>query len=235
MRLQLLYHKSHHLFGLLFSIFLVFCGESSIAQFNSQIGYTVSYMKAENQNSIIDKFNGRDSLLLKMKNLHYINGFNAGISYRFNALRIVSSWESQTAKKTGVLGSITGTTSSEKKLYFYFNSISLGLELLQGSFGLGSTVDYNMFRIKTTKSGVSSKLNIVKDEYFSNRFYLIFYTKLTRNLGVQLKPFISFPWQNIDIGQVADYMEISNPSDYNKSDNTFYGLTFNILNGKQKK
>ena len=204
------------------------------AQFNSEIGYTVSYMPVNSVNLMIDGYNQNQEMIEDMKNLNYISGFNAGISFRAGLMRFGAFWESQTAKRQGTEGVLVSSEpGTEKKLYFYFNSVSGGLALLKEYIGIGTTVDYNFFKLKTNKSGVSNRVDVIKENYFSSKAYLIFNLKVNNKLGLELKPYARFPWKKVDLYPMADYLNVERHPDFHYSDFLQYGITFIILNGRQ--
>lgn len=208
--------------------------QAALSQFNSEIGYTASYMPAKSVNLIIDRYNANQEMIEEMKNFKYISGFNAGLSYRSGMMRFGAFWESQTAKKMGTEGNLIGSDpGTEKKLYFYFNSVSGGLALIRDHIGIGTTVDYNFFRLKTNKSGVSNRVDVIKEDYMSSKAYLIFYLRVNNKLGIELKPYARFPWTKADMYPLGDYLLLERQEDFHFSDFLQYGISFNILNGKQ--
>ncbi|MBK7095153.1 MAG: hypothetical protein IPH57_08960 [Saprospiraceae bacterium] len=215
-------------------LILIALYNSASAQFNSEIGYTASFMPAKSVNLIIDNYNKNQEMIEEMKDFKYISGFNAGLSYKAGLMRFGAFWESQTAKKMGTEGNLIGNIPGvEKKLYFYFNSVSGGLALIKDHVGIGTTVDYNFFRLKTNKSGVSNRVDVIKENYMSSKAYLIFYLRVNNKLGVELKPYARFPWNKVDLYPLSDYLNIERQADFQFSDFIQYGISFNILNGKQ--
>ncbi|MGE5356870.1 MAG: hypothetical protein ACM3PT_11595 [Deltaproteobacteria bacterium] len=204
------------------------------AQFNTEIGYTMSYMSAKSFNSLIDAYNLKQPMIKEMKNLNYIGGFNAGITFKTGAVKYGLFWESQTSKKTGTEGTlISSEPAKEKKLYFYFNSVSGGLAAAGKHFGLGTTVDYNFFRVKTNKTGVSNKIDVIKNDYFSSKIYTIIYFKVNQKVGIEFKPYFRIPWKGIDLDPLSLYLDAGDAQKSKFSDLMQFGLSFNILNGKQ--
>lgn len=207
------------------------------AQFNTEIGYTASYLKAKEVNSIFRIYNNnQNSLIDTMKNLNFINGFNAGIIYKAGIMRFAASWESLTATRHSVEGSIIGQDPiSEKKLYFYFNTISGSLSLIKNHFGIGTGIDYNFFRLKTTKSGISSKVDLIKPEkeFLSSKTFLIINFKVNSKLAIELKPYIRAPFKKIDLDPLEEYLNTEKNENFQYANFIQYGLSFNILNGKQ--
>jgi hypothetical protein len=207
------------------------------AQFNTEIGYTASFLKAKEVNSIFRIYNNnQNSMIDTMKNLNFINGFNAGIIYRAGIMRFAASWESLTATRHSVEGSIIGQDPiSEKKLYFYFNTISGSLSLIKNHFGIGTGIDYNFFRLKTTKSGINSKVDLIKPEkqFLSNKTFMIINFKVNSKLAIELKPYIRVPLKKIDLDPLEEYLNTEKNENFRYANFIQYGLSFNILNGKQ--
>ncbi len=212
-------------------ILIVFSFNNIYAQFNTEIGYSVSYLEAEKVNSIFENYNSSHSMLSDMKPLHYISGFNAGATYRFNGLKFGAFWESQSTKKIAIEGTLNNKNATEEKLYFNFNAVSLGTELQFRYLGIGATFDYNFGSIKTVKNGTSSKVKLVKNEYWSNKVYLIFYFRLTDRFGIALKPYYRLPWESVNLSPLDSYL--NDGIDKITQKNIQFGVSFNIINGRQ--
>ena len=226
--------NSHMRFLLLVFILLIKISPSS-AQFNTEIGYTLSYMPAKSINSVIDAYNDRQDMIKEMKSFAYIGGFNAGVTFRTGGLKYGLFWESQTTRKTGTEGLINSSEAAkEEKLYFYFNSVSGGLALTGDNLGLGTTVDYNFFRLKTTKSGVSSKVDVIRKDYLSSKIYGIVYLRINQKLGIEFKPYCRLPWTDVELTPLTEYLDVDQKDETRYSHFIQYGLSFNILNGKQR-
>lgn len=201
-------------------------------QFNTEIGYSFSYLTGPSTNNIIDNYNQNQEMIRKMQNLNFADGFNAGLTYKTGLAKFGIFWESQTAKKTGIEGTLTGA-ASEKTLLYYFNSIGGGLALMGNKFGLGATLDYSLFRLKTNKSGIKERIDIIKDNHFSNKAYLIFNLRINSRMAIEFKPFVRIPWKNMELQPMADYLGVGMDPDFRTSNFVFYGVSFSILNGRQ--
>jgi len=213
--------------------FITFYSSGVFAQFNSEIGYTIAYIPANVTNQIIREYNGSGEILETMKDLNFISGFNAGLSYRTGVFKVGLSWESLNARKNGVKGKLKEGDRSQRELYFSFNTYSFGTEIIAGRIGFGISMDYNKYTTKTKTAGVSSKIDVLRDNYYSNKFYLIYYIKGTNSLGLSIKPFIQIPWSEISMDRVSDYLDIDKNVNFKTENFIKYGLTFSILNGKQ--
>ena len=212
--------------------FILFYLNGIKAQFNSEIGYTVSYMPAEFTNEIIDAYNANTVMLTEMKELKYVSGFNAGLTYRTGIFKFGAFWESISSKRTGVEGTLN-TSAKNRDLYFNFNALSGGLELQYHHIGIGATTDYNMHSIKTSVTGSSSKISILKKNYYSNKVYIILHFKATDKFGVALKPYVRFPWTDVSLYPLADYLNVNKIEDYNTENFIQFGISMSILNGTQ--
>ncbi len=212
-------------------ILIVFSFNNVYAQFNTEIGYSVSYLEAEKVNSIFKNYNLGHNMLSDMKPLNYVSGFNAGATYRFNILKFGLFWENQSAKRIGIEGTLNNKSATEEKLYFNFNAISFGTELQFKYLGIGTTFDYNFGSIKTVKNGTNSKIKLVKNDYWSNKFYVIIYIKLTDRFGIALKPYYRLPWDSINLLPLDSYL--NDGVDQITQKNVQFGVSFNIINGRQ--
>lgn len=212
--------------------FILFYSSSIWAQFNSEIGYTVSLMPAKFTNEIISTYNGNTVMLTEMKELKYVSGFNAGLTYRMGVLKFGAFWESISSKRTGVEGTLN-TSAKNRDLYFNFNALSAGLELQYHHIGIGATTDYNIHSIKTSVIGSSSKIDIIKENYYSNKVYIILHFRATDKFGVALKPYVRFPWTDVSVNPLAKYLNVTENEDYNTENFIQFGISMSILNGTQ--
>jgi len=222
--------------------FVLFLNSVMDAQINSEVGYTVSYIPLKVTNSIISQYNKgqnlaeNESVLKQMDKLHLINGFNLGLSYRINALKFIGSWNSLIAGRSGTVGNVKEGTGREKNFYFATNTFSFGTEVLINHFGIGASLDYNVSTLKTKLKNTSSKVLISPDtkyKFYSNRVYLIFYFRATDNFGVELKPYVSFPWGKIDVSELSNLLVDDSSTTLNTEKLIHFGLTFSVLNGFQ--
>lgn len=224
--------KNHNRIIILFVFILFFFGKAH-GQFNSEIGYTIGYVPAKITNNILNTYNKTGEVLDPMKDLKYISGFNAGLTFRLKFLKLGLFWESLNTKRNGVKGKLKEGNRVQRNLYFSFNTYSGGTEVLIDRIGVGVTLDYNKFTVKTKTNGVSSKLDVLRDNYYSNKVYLVYYFKATDRFGVLIKPFVQVPWTDISLDKVDDYLDIDKEITFEKENFIKYGLTFSILNGKQ--
>ena len=215
-------------------LLIIIISYSSIeAQFNSEIGYTLGYMPATQTNDVINRYNKDNTnkeMLIEMKPLHYFGGFNAGLNYRFGMLKIGAFWESLSAKRESLEGP---KNEKERTLYFVFNTISTGLELQFQNIGIGSTFDYNLNSIKFVTEVTKTKVNLQRDNYFSNKIYLIFYLKATDRFGIAFKPYVRLPWKSFSLDPLASHLELTDNPSVNLEKFIQFGLAISILNGKQ--
>ena len=217
----------------LMAIIILFFTIQISAQLNSEVGYTGAYLKADLTNTIIKRYNSGQNILSEMKELNYIGGFHIGLSYRIGILKIGGSWEGLSAKRVGIEGDLNANYAIEKKLYFYFNSLSGSMELQYENFGIGATVDENTYKMKTIINGTTSKIPVMNEDGNSSKIYLIFYLRGSNKIGITFKPYIRIPWQDVSIEKMADYMKIQQNSAYKTEKFMQFGITIMLLNGLQ--
>lgn len=231
--------------GIIF-FFILLIVPYTYSQVNSEIGYTISYFPLKTTNTIIDLYNkganlGEEETVLKsIKPMHFLNGFNVGLSYRFGGLKVGGFWNNMSANRIGTRGNVKNNIGNEKSIYLNVNTISFGTELLVNYIGIGASLDYNMSSIKTKLNNNSSKVllsNDTKYAFYSNKVYLILYLRATDRFAIELKPYISFPWQRQDVSELDNYFDLSKPNEprneYKSEKMIQFGLTFSILNGFQ--
>ncbi len=213
-------------------LFILFFITLTNAQINTEVGYTGAYIPAKLTNKIFDRYNN-NNLLMKIKPLNYTGGFNAGISYRFGPLKTGIFWDGLSASRSGIEGSLDNNQALEKNLFFYFNSFSGSIEISAKHLGIGAKIDYNDFKVKTKISGATSKIPIIKDNYYSSKFYLVFYLRGTDRFGLALKPYIRVPWEKVSVMNLADFLSIQQNDAFNHENLIQFGLTIDIINGIQ--
>ncbi len=218
----------------LMTIIILFFTITLFSQLNSEVGYSGAYLKADLTNTIINKYNSDNKMLSDMKSLNYIGGFHFGLMYRAGFLKIGGAWESLSAKRVGVEGDLNQNFAIEKKLYFYVNSLSGNIELLYRNFGIGGTVDKNIYKIKTIVNGTTRKIPVVEEGFNSSKVYLIFYLRGNDKIGIAFKPYVKVPWSTISTDKMADYLNVQQNPAFKSEKLMQFGLTFVLLNGKQK-
>jgi len=224
---------------LFFNLFLL---TGLYAQINSEVGYSVSYMSLNQTNNIIKLYNDGDNLkanesvLKPIKQIHILHGFNIGVTYRINTLKIGAFWNNLAASRVGTRGIVKEDIGVEKNFYFNNNTFSLGAEFVVNHIGFGATIDYNKSTIKTKLKNTSAKVLLSPETQYtnySNKVYLIFYARATEKFGVELKPFVSFPWKKNDVSELANLLDVGSGLTFKGEKFMHFGLTFCILNGFQ--
>ncbi len=227
--------------GMILFFILFFALEMS-SQLNSEVGYTFSYLPLKTTNSIINLYNNGNNLaenetvLSPMGTLKLLHGFNIGLAYRVGTLKFGAFWNSLSANRSGTVGNVKEGIGREKNFYFNTNTFSFGMEAIVGHIGIGGTIDYNSSALKTKLKNISSKVLIsqgTKYTYYSNKVYLILYFRATDSFGVELKPYVSFPWERIDVSDLANLLDVGGDSSFDREKVMQFGLTFSIINGFQ--
>ncbi len=218
----------------LITIIILFFTIHLSAQLNSEVGYSGAYLKADLTNTIINRYNSSNNMLTEMKDVNYVGGFHFGLMYRIGILKIGGSWEGLSAKRVGIEGELNANFAIEKKLYFYFNSLSGNIEFLYRNFGIGGTADKNIYKLKTIINGTTSKIPVIEEGFNSSKLYLIFYLRGSDKIGIAFKPYVRVPWRALSIEKMADYLNVQQNSAFKSEKFMQFGVTFVLLNGSQK-
>lgn len=231
----------NNIYNLIPYIFLLsFCCFSSLlsAQFNLNVGYNGTYLENQLTNDILQRYNENTPwLTTSFKDVHIMDGIVAGAQYKLEPISFLLQWtnKSKNQKAKG----INPVTEEEafRDLRIQYNNFSVGLEVLMGPVGLGGTVDYNYFFIKTAHTDMEDKYNVLSDKSWSSHFFIKFRMHESSQMAINIQPYVHIPWTTINLIELEqelnpDIATTANPADY-EADFKNFGISLIFSNGKQ--
>ena len=227
--------KSKHKYALLFLIF-IFCTSYSFAQLNIKVGYGISYVNAETDNAIIQRYNEQFSFLDNpMDELRFLNNFIVGLRYRIDNIAIEANFENRfkTLESTGI--DPISNNNFDRDLLFKNVSYSIGLEsYLTKNIGLGVSINWDHLRYRT-KTQNSDRYEILRDNGFSSEVHLSLNLQGSDIITLSIQPYAQIPWTKMFL---ADLEREINPdvsalidADYS-ADYMNFGVKFIFYNGQ---
>jgi len=203
------------------------------AQFNVKVAYSIGFSSPETNNKIINEFNLQNAevIALEMKDLGILHGIALGARYKLGAGAFELSWENL-GQSVRAVGENINTTLFQEEVFYSFNQLSLGYENYFGIVGLGGALGFNKIRIKSKIANSDFKEQLVADSQLTFRFNLSLNFDNSNAVTFAIKPFIQFPLSDLDIGTLAEELEVSNQGEYKESF-PMMGISFIFYNGSQ--
>lgn len=218
------------LFGLFFTTTL-------LAQFNIKVGYQYSLSNPTINNDIIDQINLNNSDFgnyNQMKSLKSFHGVNIGTRYRVDYVGINLDWtpKFQVIEFDGT-NPASGATEF-RKLYYRYDSYSIGLEFFIEQFSFGASYDWNNIRVRSEDTERTDRHTIFNTGSTSSQFFVSLNIYGNENLTIALQPYIQIPWTNFDLTNLENDLETGvNLDDYEEGFMT-YGIKLVFQNGVYK-
>ncbi len=220
-----------------FSLFIllgIFFSTSLSAQFNIKVGYQYALSNPTTHNKIIDQINTNNSSFEnynEMKSLKSFHGVNFGTRYRAGYVGLNLDWtpKFQVIEFNGI--NPTTDASEFRKLYYRFDSYSLGLEFFIKKFSFGASYDWNNMRVRTENTARTDRHAIFNSKSTSSQFYVSLNVYGNENLTIALQPYVQIPWTNFDLTDLENDLNTGvNLDDYKEGLMT-YGLKLIFQNG----
>lgn len=210
----------------------------SYSQFNIKVGYSFNYVKAGNNDKVLEAYNKMNSdsldldLEIPMGALKSMHGINLGARYLLsNSNAFELTWENKSRKREAV-GEFPDGSLFQTELFYSFNQYMFGYQSILGSLGIGSAIGYNIISIKDKIGNSDFKNTILKEGQWIARVNLSYNFGSKSNVSLSLQPYVQFPIQSISLKSLADDLEV--PQVSNTSDSFFnYGLSLIFYNGRQ--
>lgn len=212
---------------------VIFCAGfiSMQAQFNLKIAYTLDYINHQPLNQIFSDYNAVNPWLDKqLSNLNFSNGVQFGFRYKSNFVALDGHWERMKNSKE-ISGNSPDGITINKELDILFNRFSLGLEGFNKYFGVGANVNYLLTSVNEDSN--DNTVNILKDNTFGNKVYLIFSSTGRNNMSMSIQPYVQIPWNAINYTALNSYLlgNMSNPIGIGR--NYHAGISLVFYNGPQ--
>ncbi|MDB4768465.1 hypothetical protein OAG16_00185 [Saprospiraceae bacterium] len=222
---------------ILFIFFGFFLPSHLTAQFNINVGYKYSLTKPTIHNKIIDQINNNNSSLenyTEMKSLKSFHGIHLGSRYRAGFVGLNLDWNPkfQLIEFDGI-NPLTDANEF-RKLYYRFDSYSLGVEFFIKQFSFGASYDWNKIRIRSEYTARTDRHDIFNAKSTSSHFFVSLNVYGNENLTLAFQPYVQIPWTNFNLTNLENDLNTGvNLSDY-EDGFLNYGLKLVFQNGNYK-
>lgn len=210
---------------LIFGFLAFLLPKKVLSQINIKVGYTLDYSDYTQTNIILNEFNRTSADdLQKFKPFHFNHGLQLGIRLKKENLAFDFGVERISATRTGA------SNNASYEIKNRINRILAGLELHGKLTGLGVNFYYEQFRY--IDADASSKI-ISSDGDFGNKVYLIYKLPGSKNLSLNIQPYVMLPWTASNVFGIHEYLKNeASLTSYNQR-NIHYGISFLFYNGKK--
>jgi hypothetical protein len=230
LRNKLIYNQ---LIKIAFMLLFVVLSSKVSSQVNIKIGYNLDYSSFQSHNALLKSYNESNSWLTQeFNNVGFLNGVQIGARLRNEFAGIDISWE-RTAAERNASGVNPSNLTVNQNLAYKLNRYSVGFEVYPKIVGIGANISYERFSISNSVDGLEAKNQILKEDRFSNRFYLIFTASGTERLGISLQPYVSIPWSHYNISPLKSYLDVRTDQ-HNIQQNLHFGFSLVFYNGPQR-
>ncbi len=195
------------------------------AQFNLKVAYTGLRADFENTNTSFNLFDTNNALDKPYGTMHYLQGLDIGIRYKWNRIGLEAGWTNMQSYKIDALG-----TNIDQNWRISSSEFYTGIENYFGNFGFGASVGFNKMRYKVNIPGSRDRKSIVSESILSSKIY-IFTTVSSGSTAISIKPYYVPKWGQFDITSFNESLGVSQ----SKSNEYLTGFGFSIVlyNGPQ--
>ena len=189
--------------GLVISIALLLSISSANAQWNIKVGYNLGFMSMSENDDIMDTYNsGTPDLEESMPYLRTLHGLELGIRYKLDIAAFELSWSNTGRDREALIKDPSDGSIYDKQLGYSFNTFSFAMENIYGNYGYGANIGWNIMKVKTNIGTSSNKQNILKENYLSSKFYLMWNSEGSGSLSVSIRPYVQLAWDSVDLSDI---------------------------------
>jgi hypothetical protein len=219
---------------ILFILLGIFLSTSLSAQFNIKVGYQYGLTKPTTHNKIIDQINANNSSFdnyNEMESIKSFHGVNFGTRYRVGYVGLNLDWtpKFQVIEFDGI--NPTTDVSEFRKLYYRFDSYSLGVEFFIKKFSFGASYDWNKMRVRSENTVRTDRHVIFNTKSTSSNFFVSLNVYGNENLTIALQPYVQIPWTNFDFTNLENDLNTGVNLDNYEDGFMTYGLRLIFQNG----
>lgn len=215
---------------ILLLVFFGFFFSPAYAQVNLKTGYQFSILSTPELNRLVSDFNTTQSYNKSFRELHWLQGFEAGLRYKkdIHAIEITYQSAGKGFKADGI-APVTAKSYSDK-IKYAIQSVGLGYQLGQGAFSLGTDLEYQWYKFTYT-NGISGDEHKNFQHMTAFKFYLMVTLKGNEGIDFAIQPYMILPTKEYDLTPVAQILGKDTGSGNEKW--IRYGLTVLFYNGSK--
>lgn len=207
------------------------------AQLNLRAGYNGAYFNPEITNRILSDFDDSSTWDNLLGTVNFASGVFAGVNYRVDDLGFELNWYNQSSNPRG--SGIVNDEEQFQDLYIRSNSYGLAIQgYLADAVSIGVGAEYQVFAVKSEKTGLTQRLTILREGTFAGRAFLDFAVARGSVSAFHIRPFIQFPFQEANVFALERELNPDNANtaeidEYNEQLLNF-GISIFFSNGEQK-
>jgi len=235
--------------SIIFFVFFLMTCTCAQAQINIKVGFGVGYTPAGSINGIFKQYNSsleadeNIDVETLIPELHFMNGVVVGFRWRTDYIGLDFNWENLSRKRKGFSENEMTGAFLDDEYSFSSNNLSVGLESYYGRIGVGTSIGYRRFKIKTPFEGTDNDDTLIRDHQYNVGAYLLINLSGSDALNLIMKPYINIPLNGINlVPSDNEFVNSFNDRDTvprvtvdpNESERLWiYGLSFIFYNGYQ--
>lgn len=203
------------------------------SQLNLQVGYGLAIVNLDQAQNLLDKYRPNNRALSgDFAPVRSLNGFYAGIHYSGTLAGLGLAWKYQFAD-TGAEGIDPNNNASySQEFFFNLQCISLTLDLGKSWISFGTSLDYNMLRIKEKHTGIDDTHEISNEGQWGSQFHMRIKFPASSTCQISLQAYYSLPWKDFSLKALHDELQSVEPMAPSQSLKHF-GICLILSNGPQ--
>ncbi len=204
------------------------------AQSNIKVGYNGAYPQLSQVDELLTLYGAQNAEVeSNFETPRFMHGIELGYRYTWSNLGIELGWTNLSNSSTAIHLDAATQETYDRELDFSFNSYGIGLQNLFGSVGYGANFSYNRLKIKSNIGTSSEKADVLKDNFYGSRFYLMWNAYGSGNVSLSLQPYFQVSWSEADLSDLSQsLLGNTNPPDGDLNESpVLFGLSLVFYNG----
>ncbi len=218
----------------IFSCFLVLLSLNTSSQINLQVGYGLGLVDLSNAEQILQTYRKNNtSLSTDFKSINYLNTFILGCRQSWQGMSLGIAWKYRPARTDAEGFDMTLNQAFKKEIFINTYSYSLFFETGKKRIQFGTSLDYNILRIKERHTGSSEKLQLSSESQWGSQVYINYHFSTGHSNQISLQAFYFLPWSEFDLSDLQKHLQlVIDPKTQNQSFSHF-GISLILSNGLQ--
>ncbi|MEO5906739.1 MAG: hypothetical protein ABIQ11_08435 [Saprospiraceae bacterium] len=197
------------------------------AQINLKTGYNFSILLTDGLDQLISSINTSRSYDKPFSSIKWLHGLEAGLRWKGGTSALEITY--QAAYKSTKASGVNGTEVFDDVLKLFIHSAALGYQYSDGLFGIGTDLQYQLYRTKFT-NGLEANSFLHKQKMTALKFYLMLTLKGGKGVDMALQPYYVLPFDEYDLVPLAQDLQVVVSENQKLSR---FGLTVLFYNGKK--
>lgn len=210
--------------------FFSFLSSPAYTQINLKTGYNFSLVSYPGLDRLISAFNASQPYSSPFHDLRWLQGFEAGVRLKkdIHALEVTYQGASRTMKASGINSGTSETYTDH--LVYSIHSGAIGYQLGSGSFGFGTDLQYQLYKIKY-KAGLTKDVFKTTQHRMAFKIYAMFTFSGSESTDFVIQPYVVLPMKEYDLFPLSAILNTELNSKQEKW--IRYGVTLLFYNGRK--